>query len=122
MKFVLVNHRTPLRPSTCSECARSLGSGYLRDVPTRRPYCDQHCYRRYQAKRPLMPWFAATGADHGPGTDYPAELRSVISFAAASCWLYAIPITALSISLVDAALCMHEIAVDGSLEAGPRRA
>jgi hypothetical protein len=56
-----------------------------------------------------MPWLAAIRADHGPATSYPAAFRFMVSLAAASCWLYAIPITAASISLVDTALRMHEL-------------
>ena len=40
MKFILVNHRTPLNTATCTECERSLGTGYLREVSSQRQYCD----------------------------------------------------------------------------------
>jgi hypothetical protein len=109
MKFILVNHRTPLGPSTCIECSRSLGPGYLRDVSTQRPYCDHHCYLRYEAKSLFMPWLAVTRADHGPSTNYPAQLGMFASLATASCWFYAIPITVASISLFAGALRMHEL-------------
>jgi hypothetical protein len=109
MKFVLVNHRTPCGPSTCIECSRSLGPGYLRDVSTQRPYCDYHCYLRYESKSLFMPWIALTCADHGHSTNYPAQFGMFTSLAAASCWCYAIPITVFSMSLVEGALRMHEL-------------
>jgi len=109
MKFILVNHRTPLSPSTCIECSRSLEAGYLRDVSTQRKYCDHHCYLRYEAKSLFMPWLAITRADHGPSMNYPAQLGMITSLAAASCWCYAIPMTVASISLVESALRMHDL-------------
>jgi len=126
MKFILVNHRTPCGPSTCIECSRSLGPGYLRDVSTQRRYCDQHCYLRYETKRLFMPWLTVARADQGPSTNHPAELGMMISLATASCWCYAIPITALSISLVEGALRMHELMTAegflGTIPGSPGRA
>ena len=89
MKFILVNHRTPSRPSTCIECLRPLDAGYLRDVSTRRRYCDHNCYLRYEAKSLFMPWLAATHADHEPGTNYPAQLGMIASLAIALYWCHA---------------------------------
>jgi hypothetical protein len=42
MKFVLVNGRTPNR--FCALCCESIGESYLRDLSTRRSYCDHTCY------------------------------------------------------------------------------
>jgi hypothetical protein len=58
MKFILVNHRTPLDRPVCAECSRSLVSGYLKAVSTRRQYCDHDCYVRHEAQ--LAPWLAAS--------------------------------------------------------------
>lgn len=96
MKFILVNHRTPLGQSTCIQCSRSLGRGYLRDVSTQRPYCDYDCYLRYETKSLFMPWLAVTRSDPWPAPGYSAPLEMITSFAAASCWC--------SISLVEAAV------------------
>ena len=90
MKFILVNHRTPSRPSACIECARSLGSGYLRDVSTQRRYCDHDCYSRYQAKSLFMPWLALIpAADDGSAADYPAQLGMIAPLAIALYWCHA---------------------------------
>ena len=59
MKFILVNHRTPLDRPTCAACSRSLVSGYLKAVSTRRQYCDYDCYARYEARDMLVPWLTA---------------------------------------------------------------
>ena len=91
MKFILVNHRTPLDRSACIRCSRSLGPGYLRDVSTQRPYCDYDCYLRSETERLYMPWLALTRAD-----TYVAALEMITSFAAASCRC--------SISLAEAAM------------------
>jgi hypothetical protein len=66
MKSIFVNHRTPLGPSHCFACSRSLGPGYLRDLSTQRPYCDHDCYARHQTASLFMPWLAVTGADPWP--------------------------------------------------------
>jgi hypothetical protein len=96
MKFILVNHRTPLNRSTCIQCCRSLGPGYLRDVSTQRPYCDYDCYVQSETERLFMPWLALTRAD-----TYAAALEMVTSFAAASCRC--------SISLAEAAIRVGEL-------------
>jgi hypothetical protein len=44
MKFVLVNGRTPYLASTCAWCCEPIGEAYLRELPTRLPYCDHRCY------------------------------------------------------------------------------
>lgn len=42
--FVLVNDRTPFRQTWCMQCCEPIGSGYLREIGTRLPYCDYQCY------------------------------------------------------------------------------
>jgi hypothetical protein len=91
MKFILVNHRTPLDSSTCAECSRSLVSGYLKAVSTRRQYCDYDCYARYEARDMLTPWLTAS--------EVPFELFT--SFVAASC--------SYSIAFAKAALRVGEL-------------
>lgn len=76
MKFVLVNHRTPLDSSTCAECSASLASGYLKAVSTQRQYCDYDCYLRHEARNFSASWLIAP---------YEAPLEMMTSFAAASC-------------------------------------
>ena len=110
MKFILVNHRTPLSTVTCTECDRPLGTGYLREVSSQRPYCDHDCYLRYQAKNLFMPWLIVERDDHlppawrsagWPATPYVASCELIASFAAATCWY--------SISLAKAALRVGEL-------------
>jgi len=60
MKFILVNHRTPLDSPVCAECSRSLVSGYLKAVSTQRQYCDHDCYARHEARNLLGPWLTAS--------------------------------------------------------------
>jgi hypothetical protein len=76
MKFILVNHRTPLDSPTCAECSRSLLSGYLKAVSTRRQYCDYDCYARYERRNLLAPWLVAS-------QEVPFDM--ITSFVAASC-------------------------------------
>ena len=76
MKFILVNHRTPLDSPTCAECSRSLLSGYLKAVSTQRQYCDYDCYARYEGRNLLMPWLAAS---------HEVPFDMITSFVAASC-------------------------------------
>jgi hypothetical protein len=109
MKFVLVNHRTPLGSSACLHCSRPLGVGYLREISTQRPYCDQDCYRRDETRRLFTPWLVAPAAASGLVTGHAASLGLMTSFAAAACWGYAIPLSAVAISLVQAALGMREL-------------
>jgi hypothetical protein len=45
MKFVFVNDRAPRAPSTCACCSKSMGMSYLRDLSSKRLYCDHKCYR-----------------------------------------------------------------------------
>ena len=109
MKFILVNHRSPLQISACSECARPLEAGYLREVSSQRPYCNHDCYLRYQTKSLFMPWLTTEGSEHGPGANWPpswpasyvASYELITSFAAATCWY--------SISLAKAALRVSEL-------------
>ena len=44
MRFVLVTGRAPLGGSTCAHCKKPLTSGYVLDLPSRRPYCDHACF------------------------------------------------------------------------------
>jgi hypothetical protein len=44
MKFVFANDRAPRAPSTCACCSNSLGMSYLRDLSSKRLYCDYNCY------------------------------------------------------------------------------
>jgi hypothetical protein len=44
MRFVLVNNRAPRPRSTCAQCGAPLVAGYIRDLSSRLPYCDQGCY------------------------------------------------------------------------------
>ncbi|HLG79620.1 MAG TPA: hypothetical protein VKY22_01285 [Bradyrhizobium sp.] len=110
MKFVLVNHRTPLSTVTCTECAGLLGTGYLREVSSQRQYCDHDCYLRYQTKSLFMPWLLAERDAQLPGrwssaawpaTPYIASHAFVAAFAAAACWY--------SISFAKAALRVSEL-------------
>ena len=104
MTLILVNQRTPRCHSTCAECSRSLGSGYVRDM-SGRLYCEFNCYLRYEMKNLSMPWLAVTHADH----DYTVPLGTITSLAAVLCWSYAISISAISITLIEAALRMSEL-------------
>ena len=111
MKFILVNHRTPLNTACCSECAQSLGTGYLREVSSQRQYCDYDCYVRGETRTLFMPWLAVTRGDNapaasGPALPYTASVELLTSFAAATCWY--------SISLAKAAVRVGElIATEG---------
>lgn len=93
MKFILVNHRTPLDSPTCAECSRSLVSGYLKAVSTQRQYCDYDCYVRYEARDMLAPWL---------NVPYNVPFELITSFVAASC--------SYSIALAKAALRVGELA------------
>jgi hypothetical protein len=44
MKFVFVNDRAPRAPSICTHCSTSIGIRYLRDLSSKRLYCDRKCY------------------------------------------------------------------------------
>ena len=105
MKFILVNHRSPLQISACTECARPLGAGYLREMSSQRPYCNHDCYLSYQAKSLFMPWFRTNRGDHAHTatwpTPYVASYDLMTSFAAANCWY--------AISLARAALRVSEL-------------
>ncbi len=57
MKFLIVSGRTPCAPSTCAHCLTSIGISYLRDLPSKRLYCDYECY-----PGAAVP-FAGTGID-----------------------------------------------------------
>ena len=109
MKFVLVNHRTPLGPSACLHCSRPLGAGYLREISSQRPYCDHDCYRRDETRRAFPPWFAASGPTSELATGHAASLGLMASLTAAACWGYALPLSAVAISLVQTALGMRDL-------------
>jgi hypothetical protein len=47
MRFVLVNGRTPRGQSICALCCKPIGMGYLREIETRLPYCDDKCYAEH---------------------------------------------------------------------------
>jgi hypothetical protein len=91
MKFILVNHRTPLGNSACAECSQSLGPGYLKAVSTRRQYCAYDCYLRYEARSLATPWV----------TDRAAPFEMMILCAVASCCY--------PIAFVSAALRVSEL-------------
>ncbi|MGW1422250.1 hypothetical protein ACWAT4_19285 [Bradyrhizobium manausense] len=82
MKFVLVNHEPALCSATCSTCARSIRSGYVRHVRTQRCYCDYDCYRRGELGALLMPWPMFGRGEPGGGNMI--EMLAVLS--AVSCW------------------------------------
>ena len=82
MKFVLVNHESPLCTARCSTCSRSILSGYVRHVRTQRHYCDYDCYRRGELMTLLMPWL--TPGRSGPAIGHMIEMLAVLS--AVSCW------------------------------------
>jgi hypothetical protein len=103
MKFILVNHRTPLDSPTCAECARSLASGYLKAVSTQRQYCDYDCYVRYETRDLLTPWLIAS-------CEVPFEMLT--SYVAASC--------SYSIALARAALWVGEL-VTAEVSGGDRK-
>jgi hypothetical protein len=109
MKFVVVNHRTPLCRSTCLHCSRLFGASYLRDVSTQKPFCDYDCYRKYAADRLFMPWFDGTVAMPDAASHHVASLGLIASVAAATCWGYAIPLSAVSLSLLQAALGFRQL-------------
>ena len=44
MKFVFVSDRMPRAPSTCANCSTSIRIRYLRDLSSKRLYCDRNCY------------------------------------------------------------------------------
>jgi hypothetical protein len=108
MKFVLVNHRTPLGSSACLHCSRPLGVGYLREISTQRPYCDHDCYRRDETRRLVMPWFAAPVATSDLAAGHAMSVGLMMSLAAAACWGYAIPLSAMSVSVLQAVLGLRE--------------
>jgi len=109
MKFVLVNHRTPFGTACCLHCSRPLGVGYLREISTQRPYCDHDCYRRDETRRLLTPWFAAHGPTSELATSHAASLGLMAQLMAAACWGYALPLSAVAISLVQATLGMRDL-------------
>ena len=93
MKFVVVNHEPPSHAATCSTCARSLSSGYVRHVRTQRRYCDHDCYRRGELVTLLMPW--STPGRTGwatPHVEFAAGnmIEMVAVFSAVSCWSWTI--------------------------------
>jgi hypothetical protein len=49
MNFVLVNHRTPRKPSCCTACSQPFQRSYLRDLSTHSQYCSVECYPGHAA-------------------------------------------------------------------------
>jgi hypothetical protein len=92
MKFILVNHRTPLERPICAACSRSLVSGYLKAVSTQRQYCDHDCYARHEARALPASWLV---------TAHEVPFDMVTSFFAASC--------SYSIALAKVALRLGEL-------------
>lgn len=99
MKFILVNRRTPCGVSCCAECHRPLGEGYVRDMSTRRPYCNYDCYLHEQTRRLFAPWRLWTESESGGAVDYSAQLRVLTSSIDASCW-YSISIARAAMRVV----------------------
>jgi hypothetical protein len=104
MRFILVNHRTPLDSPTCAACSRSLVSGYLKAVSTRRPYCDYDCYARCEARDMQVRWLTAQCG---------LSLELITSFVAASC--------SYSMALAKAAHRVGELATAAMSEDDRRR-
>jgi hypothetical protein len=46
MTFLFVSDRAPRVPSACAHCSTSIRISYLRDLPSKRLYCDYACYLR----------------------------------------------------------------------------
>jgi hypothetical protein len=44
VRFVLVNERSPRRPSFCVMCDQLIEAGYLREIATCLTYCNHDCY------------------------------------------------------------------------------
>ena len=103
MKFILVNHRTPLASPACAECSRALASGYLKAVSTQRQYCDYDCYARQERRNLVAPWL----------TPSEAPFEMVTSFVVASC--------SYSIALASATLRVGEL-VTAQMSREDRRA
>jgi len=94
MKFVLVNHEPPLNAATCSTCARSIRSGYVRHVRTQRRYCDYDCYRQGELVTLLMPWSMPWsmpwGREPAAGNAAGNMIEMLAVLSAVSCWSYTI--------------------------------
>ena len=54
MRVVLVNDRTPFRKTFCLQCCEPIGSGYVREIGTRIPFCDYECYSLHRDFRSLL--------------------------------------------------------------------
>lgn len=98
MKFLIVNHRFPRCDRHCTECSRSLGPGYVRDVVTRKGYCNYDCYRHRQLRKVAFPFFSVR-ANCRPEMEDLVPLGFIALLATASCWFQ---IGAASISWIDA--------------------
>lgn len=117
MKFVLVNHRAPLNRAVCSACAELLGTGYLRDVSTQRPYCGYDCYLRYEAGSLFMPWLKTSCAEADASKLHALPLEFMTSFAAASCW-YSMSLAALRVGELMAVVLSNTVR-EGTWTFGP---
>ena len=71
MRFILLNHSRPRRPSTSTKYFGSPGAGYVRDMSKRLPYCNVDRYLRCEMTGLSMPWCAITRTDHGLVTKRP---------------------------------------------------
>jgi len=105
MKFVLVNHESPLCTTTCSTCSRSILSGYVRHVRTQRHYCDYDCYRRGELMTLLMPWSMPWCSEPAAGNTI--EMLTVLS--AVSCWSFTIQIWTFARALTGALLDSRDL-------------
>jgi len=111
MKFVVVNNEPPLRAATCGTCSRSIRSGYVRHVRTRRCYCDYDCYRRGELVTLLMQWpipgrTEQVAANLEVVARNMSEMLAVLS--AVSCWSSTIQIWTFARALTGAYLGSRE--------------
>jgi hypothetical protein len=87
MKFVLVNHDTPFCAATCSRCARSIRSGYVRHVRTQQRYCGYDCYRRSEFDPLVMQWPMSTMLAAGNVEAAACNIIEMLAvLSAVSCW------------------------------------
>lgn len=66
MKFVLVNDKAPRLPSMCAHCRTSIGTRYLRDLSSKRPYCGYACYLVRKTESVPVVWRFGAGIDGLP--------------------------------------------------------
>ena len=113
MKFVVVNHEPPSHESTCSACARSLRSGYVRHVRTQQRYCGYDCYRRHQLSAALMSWplcqLKTASAPKSIAASRRIAVEAIAVSSAIAYWSYITQMWALSRSLTQAFLSVREL-------------